>query len=610
MEKKFITIQEAASLLSISERAIQIRVNRKQLEAQSIPSKGRGGKQYLIALDSLPEEAQERYKAQNSIAAPMEIFSEEVVRTYTEEKRNKALWKFNILAEYAHSELSGQEFVSLYNSEHSEKITYRMLAYWSDKYRSEGIVGLIDKRKCLPVDSSCISSEVWDVFYALYMTPQKRSVQLCYDKTKAYFKRTAPDMKFPSYPTFTKKVREIPQYAILAFRGGKKALADLMPYMERNYEELVSNQCWVSDHHLADVFVRNKRGKIVRPWITAYQDAWSRKIIACLVRDASPNATAIKQALRIGVTEYGIPDEVYTDNGKDYLSSEFSPDSPNSILNVLGIHRRKAKPYHGQSKPIERFFRTLEERFGKLFYSYVGSDGKDRPEHMQKPKKELEKDTNIPTIDEYTERLAAYIKEYNATPHSGNGMEGETPDHVYYNSFVKQAQIISDERILRILFGNNKECKVTNSGVTVCGIRFTSEELLEHLNKKMIARYDPNDLSRVYIYTLQGKFVCQADAKVRSPFRAAEEADFIRASKYTKRVNKLLKENEPQRRKDISDILFESIAEEHRYQMEHTEEFESETIEEARKAVSDVKEEKRFNPYAELYDINHKKGVI
>lgn len=175
---------------------------------------------------------------------------------------------------------------------------------------------------------------------------------------------------------------------------------------------------------------------------------------------------------------------------------------------------------------------------------------------------------------------------------------------------VKQAQIISDERILRILFGNNKECKVTNSGVTVCGIRFTSEELLEHLNKKMIARYDPNDLSRVYIYTLQGKFVCQADAKVRSPFRAAEEADFIRASKYTKRVNKLLKENEPQRRKDISDILFESIAEEHRYQMEHTEEFESETIEEARKAVSDVKEEKRFNPYAELYDINHKKGVI
>lgn len=178
--------------------------------------------------------------------------------------------------------------------------------------------------------------------------------------------------------------------------------------MERDPSDLNSNSCWVSDHHLADVLVKNKCGKIVRPWITAYQDAKSRKIVACTVYDGSPNATRIKQTLRIGITEYGIPEEVYTDNGKDYLSTDLNPDSPNSVLNLLGIKKRRAKPYHGQSKPIERFFKTLEERFGKLFYSYIGSDGKNRPEHMKKLNKELEKDPDIPSLKLYSERLANY----------------------------------------------------------------------------------------------------------------------------------------------------------------------------------------------------------
>lgn len=418
-------------------------------------------------------------------------------------------------------------------------------------------------------------------------------------------------MKFPSYQTFVQKVRkDIPEYAKTAFRGGKKLLSDWLPYMERCTDDLASNSCWVSDHHLADVFVKTPRGKVVRPWITAFQDAKSRKIVGILVRSVSPDSTAIKQALRIGIGEYGIPEEIYTDNGKDYLSSELDPDSANSVLNILGIHKRRAKPYHGQSKPIERFFGTLEDRFGKLFYSYVGSDGKERPEHMQKLKKDLEKDSNIPTIENYTELLNNYINEYNGTAHSGNGMDGKTPDEIYYNSFSKPAQMISDDNVLKILFGNSKECKVSNSGVRVCGINFMCEDLIDLLNKKVIAKYDPNDLGKVYIYTKEGKFVCQAIAKLKSPFRSATEEDFKEAAKQRKRVDKLLKEYTPNRRKDEADILFANIAEEHQYKIEQTEEFENDSINEAKKAISDTKQEKKFNPFAEMYDISKKKGVI
>lgn len=610
MDRIFISVCDAAALLNVTERCIQSRIQRKKYEFKLIPGKSRGGIQYLIALDSLPQDAQERYYKQSEKPAPINIFSEEALKKYTDDQRNEAIRKYNILLELERTDLSIKDFITKFNSEHTEKISYRKLEYWAMKCNSQGITGLIDQRKCLNEGNDCVPEEAWEIFYSLYMAPQKRSVRLCYDKTKAYFEREYPEIKFPSYQTFTRKVREeIPEYAKAVFRGGKKLLNDHLPYMERDTSDLTSNACWVSDHHLADVFVKTSRGKIIRPWITAFQDAKSRKIVSVLVRESSPNATAIKQALRIGVSEYGIPEEIYTDNGKDYLSSELDPDSENSVLNILGIRKRRAKPYHGQSKPIERFFGTLENRFGKLFYSYVGSDGKERPEHMQKLKKQLEKDNNIPSIVDYTKKLNDYITEYNSTPHSGYGMEGQTPDEVYYKSFQGLPKMIENPDILKIIFGNSEIRKVNNAGVKVCGINFTSEELMELFNKSVLVKYDPNDLTKVFIFTTEGRFICQAIAKVRSPFRSATEEDFKEAAKQRKKVDKLIRENAPKRRKDEADILFENIAEEYRYKLEH-EDFENEFTAEAEKAVSDMEQEEKFNPYAEMCDLYRKKGVI
>ena len=188
-------------------------------------------------------------------------------------------------------------------------------------------------------------------------------------------------------------------------------------------------------------------------------------------------------------------------------------------------------------------------------------------------------------------------------------MNNRTPDEVYYSSFEKPAQMISDESILKVLFGNRRECTVSNSGVRVCGIRFVSEELIDLLARKVIVQYDPEDLSKVYVYTEDGKFYCQAQAKIKSPFRNASEYDFRSVDNYNKRLNKNLKEAEPKRLKDISDLIFERIAEEHHYQIEQTEEFENTHTQETKEAISE-REKESFNPYSEMYDISKKKGVI
>jgi len=41
----------------------------------------------------------------------------------------------------------------------------------------------------------------------------------------------------------------------------------------------------------------------------------------------------------------------------------------------------------------------LEERFGKMFYSYAENDAKKRPEHMQKTNKVLDGDKNISSLE-------------------------------------------------------------------------------------------------------------------------------------------------------------------------------------------------------------------
>lgn len=74
-------------------------------------------------------------------------------------------------------------------------------------------------------------------------------------------------------------------------------------------------------------------------------------------------------------------------------------------------------------------------------------------------------------------------------------------------------------------------------------------------------------------------------------------------------MNKNLKEAEPKRLKDISDLIFERIAEEHHYQIEQTEEFENTHTQETKEAISE-REKESFNPYSEMYDISKKKGVI
>ncbi len=540
----WITISETAKLLSLGNSAIEKALKRTNTTYvhRRIDGRGRGGKQIQVLLSSLPQQAQERYHNKTKVHEP--------ILHFTQKQRSEADFKAQVVREYQLSRLSPEAFIKQFNTDNNTgvELTRNKLFSWQRKLKDSNndVASLIDERGGNLRGTITIEENVWNYFYSLYMTEQKLSVKRCYELTCKHF----CDKQIQSKKTFERKVKTIPEHAIIRYRFGLKAFNDSLSYMERDYSDLQSNDIWFSDHHLADVFVRDSKGKIGRPWITMWSDARSRKIMSTIVRMQSPNTDVVKESLRDAIYDNGIPSELYVDNGKDYKAKDgLSNDYPLSLVNRLGIKTIYATPYHGQAKSIERFFRTLEDRFGKMFKTYAGKDAKDRPESLKDVPLE-----EYPTLEEFTEKLHSYLNEFHETPHRGQGMNSKSPNQVYYEELhVKRS--INDRDALTLLCGRTDERTVHKNGIRIFDNSFWNDELLHYFKQKVVVIYDPKNIDELNVFDLDGRSICKAYPKVKTLFRNTTKEDFTRAKKEQKAIKDMVKAYEPKRYMDTSQLI-------------------------------------------------------
>jgi transposase InsO family protein len=552
----WLSVKEAAQLRNCTESAIKKAVKKgtygKEDEGyRYVNGLGQGGRQLQIALESLPQAAQDEY---NNTANQQP----NILYHTTGKQREKADFKAWAVEWFRQSGMTSSEFVDMFNAENPEEyITANQLLSWNRKYQNRSVMNLLDGRGGYNKGQNSISDEAWQCFYDMYMTQQRRGVRLCYDLTK----RIYPDI--PSVSTFERRVREIPHYAILYYRHGEKTFKDNLPSMTRSRLDINSNDIWFSDHHEMDVFVLNKQGKAVRPWLTTFYDARSNKVIAFLLREDSPNTTAVKQCLRRGMETHGVPKEVYFDNGKDYRSKSFDREYPMSLVNQIGFNIIYATPYHGQAKTVERFHGTLEERFNKRFITYAGRDAKNRPECMQISNEEIAK--IAPTIEEYESLLSAYIEEYNQTASNGRDMNGQSPNQVYYDNLKVKRQI-SDHDALRILCGNFHERTVQKNGIRIMNNLYQSDYLTPFYNQKVTVVFDPDNIEEVNVFDMNNKAICVAYAQISTPFRNTTDVDYQKAAKEKKKVRSFIKNYAPSRESHITQIIARNQLEEKLYE--------------------------------------------
>ncbi|WP_368647346.1 DDE-type integrase/transposase/recombinase [Castellaniella ginsengisoli] len=117
-------------------------------------------------------------------------------------------------------------------------------------------------------------------------------------------------------------------------------------------------ECVHIDHTLLDIELKCRRTGLPlgRPWLSLMVDAFSRRVMALHLGFHPPDRSAVLMALRAFVKRWNrLPQMLMTDNGKDLIAQDVK-----HFLTSMGVHfrlRPAGQPRVGS--PMERIFGTL-----------------------------------------------------------------------------------------------------------------------------------------------------------------------------------------------------------------------------------------------------------
>ncbi len=413
------------------------------------------------------------------------------------------------------------------------QVCARTLWNWYAQYKKLGYAGLIDRVRSDKGKSRFFQTHPGvRAFVENKYLRERLSIRLVYQALLHDRRSLEPGYsRPPSYSAVRSYLAGLPKPLLILSREGKRHFQKRCePYLLTDFDSLLPNQIWVSDHGQHDVWVRNdlfsgvSTNAAVRPWLTAVIDMRSRKVVGT-AWSANPSSHTISSALRVGITDFGIPQILYVDNGKDFEKIgrvDFSPEC-SGVLVRLGIQPQYCLPGHPQSKLIESWFGTVRKRFDCLWPSYCGSGPKDRPEQCttaltehQAFLKGKRKNSPLPLASEFIATARQWVEEYNSQhSHGGRGMKGRTPDEVFNELLVPgQRRLIESPEVLYALFWDRQRRKVSEGGcVQLYGERYEPADgeslakLFLEIERDVMVACDPANLGDAIALDLDGRFL-------------------------------------------------------------------------------------------------------
>lgn len=319
------------------------------------------------------------------------------------------------------------------------------------------------------------------------------------------------------------------------------------------------NHYWELDGTPADLITAD--GK--RPTIVGAIDVFTRRVILT-VEDRS-NSYALARNLREGILKLGIPDNVVTDNGRDYVSNHFE-----SVCANLKINKIEVEPYSGWLKPhIERFFGTLTRELFRQLEGFCGHNVAERQsiqdrlsfekkiearkrwraqKHNEKSfVKAMTKETMPVFIPLSMEELRYWVQAWNEVVYEQrvHGSLGMSPIQ-RYTSDITPAETITDPRKLDVLLGEWIEMSVGKKGIAIRrdgkDALYQHADLIAFIGERVFVALGA-DMGEAYIYQADMTPICTAkDASLEGVSREAMrtiQRDMRRLeSESTKRVKK------------------------------------------------------------------------
>jgi putative transposase len=417
------------------------------------------------------------------------------------------------------------EALAVYSTRHN--IPPRTLRRWIIRYRDEGIMGLVDMRGRGESNGDTISEDALELFKSMYLDQRRLSLKTCWLNVLYENRRQKKGWTIPKLRTMYNVVdKRIPLPVQVLYREGLAAYeAKYAPYIQTNPDSVEPGQVWIGDHSQFNCWIRY-RGQWIRPWLTAWEDMRSRVIVGWHI-SPSPNQTTILFAMKKSIKAYGPPDSVKIDNGKDYDSELWTGTTkakrkalPKGYIDKFGLTGLYAMmrisisfaiPYHPQSKPIERFFDTVDCQFTKTIQTYCGKGTEQKPDDLKDLLTNRKVIEGAFDLDKLTRLFGQYVEVYNNSSHSGAGMDGRTPVQVLATRTSKR--IILDEVLELLMRVWSRELIVGKNGVRFKGLYFGqyNSDVLACQGKTVRLAYDPEDLRQVYVYDTKYKLITIAE---------------------------------------------------------------------------------------------------
>jgi transposase InsO family protein len=566
-----MTVNEVADLTNVKVDTLYKQIQNGYIVSMEVDDTGRGGKsgkQYRIPLSSLDPKYQKKYyklqRDKNLTKVEVkEVEEEKHFDNYTEEERSQIVYWKSLLEKWDDFRHSGgkkverdNEFIKMWNITHDHKMSLATLKRRWKRYREIGDAALIENRGKKNKGKTNIDPLAWAVFEQYYLSEERSDISHCYKLVEEWAKMDHPELlPLASYRTYSRAAEKIPYAVVQFFRYGKKAAEDkALPHIKRIYENLHSNEIWVADNHTFDVITKYDDGieKTHRLYVTAYQDVRSRKMVGTYVTN-TPDSDANLYCLKKAIQKYGIPEEIYTDNGREFLVHDIGgrgrlktkvdgEHKVPTILSRLGIKFTNAKVRNGRAKIVERGYKQFKNEFSKLINTYTGGHILERPESLKDKVKAIK---SIITDSDFKEAFYTYVEGwYNEQPQWGEGMNGKSANEVYQEKLlVKRTASNADLNLM--LMRSTRIQTVNRMGVKLKlygqDMYYWNEDLILNFQKqKVYLRYDPESVGTVRVYDEKDRFLCTAENKEALTYNASKE-DIKKASADIKRVERTVK---------------------------------------------------------------------
>jgi putative transposase len=500
-------------------------------------------------------------------------------------KRDEAIRRLGIIQQFnqfhRQNEATKSDAIDLFVAGNQE-LTRTTLYRWLAKYHQQGLLGLVDKRGGGRFENEIISEEAFEFFKSLYLTQQQLPLKTCLLNINYINQSQKRGWKIPELSMMYRIVKDrIPLAVSILHREGLAAYeAKCAPYIEIDPDSIEPNQVWVGDHSQFNCWVQYLN-KLVRPWMTVWEDLKSRMIVGWYISPV-PNQTTILLSMKRAIEKFGPPESVKIDNGKDYDSELFTSTTKQKrkilgkgyldekmlagIYAMMDIGVSFAIPYNAKAKRIERLFATIDSQFMATFDLYCGKDTKRKPEDLVEKLKDPATIRNAISFEKLESLFASYVDVYNANSHSAKDMLEQNPAEVFQNRRIHR--VLAPGVVDLLLRIWSRELTVGKNGVQFKGIFYGqyNAELLIHQGRKVRLSYDPDDLRRAYIYdaaTFKLITIAEQNQLINYGTSISEESlrNAMREKRRVLRVAKDFRNSELTRNMDLTTLTIKAMQE-------------------------------------------------